>query len=54
LNEHVSILKKRFGEVMIRRRIGLIDQSAFEREMKQIRKELEDIKSKREYLRSLL
>ncbi len=54
LDERTSILKKRFGELMIRRRIGLIDQNAFEREMKQIRKELEDIKSKREYIRSLL
>jgi len=54
LDERVSILKKRLEELMIRRRIGLIDQIAFEREMKQIRKELEDIKSKREYLRSLV
>jgi gas vesicle protein len=54
LDEQTSILKKRFEELMARRRIGLIDQNAFEREMKQIRKELEDIKSKREYIRSLL
>jgi 2-hydroxy-3-keto-5-methylthiopentenyl-1-phosphate phosphatase len=39
---------------MVIRRIGLIDKNAFEREMKLIKKELEDMKSKREYFKSLL
>jgi gas vesicle protein len=54
LEEKISALKKRFEELMVRRRIGLIDKNAFEREMKQIKKELEDMKSKREYFKSLL
>jgi gas vesicle protein len=54
LEENIVVLKKRSEELIVRRRIGLIDENAFEDEMKQIRKDLEDMESRREYLKSLL
>ena len=54
LQEKMVSLKKRLEELRVRRRLGIIEENDFKREMQSIMSDFESIKRRREYLESLL